>query len=39
MSEKTSNVTVEELKAFADVWDRYDVDTIRTFFTDILVRN
>jgi len=30
----TLEVTVEDLKAFAGAWDRHEVDTIMTFFTD-----
>ncbi len=30
----TSEVTVEDLEAFADAWDRHEIDTIMTFFTD-----
>ena len=34
MVDNELEVTVDDLEAFADAWDRHDVDTIMTFFTD-----
>ena len=37
MTIETLTVTVEDLEAFAEAWDRHDVDTIMAFFTDSCV--
>ena len=34
MTETVSPVTVEDLRAFADAWDRHDLDAIMSVFTD-----
>lgn len=34
MSNAESQVTVDTLQAFADAWNRHDVDALMTFMTD-----
>ena len=34
MATVTTGVTVERLEAFADAWNRHDVDALMTFMTD-----
>jgi steroid delta-isomerase-like uncharacterized protein len=34
MAEQSREVTVEFLQAFADAWNRHDVDALMTFMTD-----
>ena len=34
MSTENSEVTTHDLQAFADAWNRHDVDALMTFMTD-----
>ncbi len=34
MSKQSSEITIEFLQAFADAWNRHDVDDLMTFMTD-----
>jgi ketosteroid isomerase-like protein len=34
MAEQSGEVTVEFLEAFADAWNRHDIDDLMSFITD-----